>query len=125
MPRLRQQIGQSMIEYTIVLAFGVLTLTTGPMQDVIATLTQRIQDHYTGYSYAVSLSDYPDADIVNLNALYTDQGLPQEMIDYLDDSPDAVVAAINQVTNAQFPDLQDAIDMVIDSNLSPSQIFSP
>ena len=114
-----------MIEYTIVLAFGVLTLTTGPMQDVIATLTQRIQDHYTGYSYAVSLSDIPDADFINLNALYTDQGLPQETIDYLDDTPDAVVSAIDQARNAQFPDLQDAIDMVVDSNLSPTQIFSP
>lgn len=125
MKTFKQQLGQSMIEYTLVLAFGVLTLTTGPMQDVIANLTQRIQDHYTGYSYAISLSDIPDADIINLNQLYTDQGLPDDMVNYLDDTPDALVSAINQVTNAQFPSLQDAIQMVIDSNLSPSQIFSP
>lgn len=134
----RQQIGQAMIEYTIVVGLGVMALTaamssggtenTSLYPDTYSAkeaLMQRIRDHYTGYSYAVSLSDYPDADIVDLNGLYTGQGLPQEMIDYLDDTPDSMVSAINLVQNQSFPNLQDAIDMVLDSNLSPTQILSP
>jgi len=61
----RCQFGQSMIEYTVVLMFGVLTLTTGPMKDQVAALMDTIRDNYKGYSFAMSLSDIPDSSTHN------------------------------------------------------------
>ena len=61
----RQQLGQSMIEYTIVISFGILTLSSTPMKDAIAKLMETVRQNYTGYSFAISLSDYPDSDSAN------------------------------------------------------------
>jgi Flp pilus assembly pilin Flp len=55
----RSQYGQAMVEYTIVLAFGVMVLV-GPGVDVIADLTDVIKWKYESYSYAMSLSEIPD-----------------------------------------------------------------
>jgi len=54
--------GQSMTEYTIVLVFGVLALTTGPSGDVMKKLADVMKANYAGYSYAMSLSEPPDYD---------------------------------------------------------------
>jgi hypothetical protein len=58
----RQQLGQSMVEYTIVIAFGILTMSRAPMKDAVASLLDTIRQNYAGYSFALSLSDYPDSD---------------------------------------------------------------
>ncbi len=51
--------GQAMVEYTIVLAFGVMVLY-GPGGDVIEELEEVFRNNYRGYSYAMSLSALPD-----------------------------------------------------------------
>ena len=56
----RQQFGQSMVEYTIVIAFGILTMSSAPMRDAVASLMETIRQNYAGYSFAISISDYPD-----------------------------------------------------------------
>ena len=60
-----QQSGQSMVEYTIVLVFGVMVLTSGPAGDVILDLLATLNNKYQGYSYAVSMSDLPQYDTLN------------------------------------------------------------
>jgi len=59
---MRRQLGQSMVEYTVVIMFGILTLSSSPMRDAVATLMDSIRQNYEGYSFALSLSDYPDSD---------------------------------------------------------------
>ena len=51
-----------MVEYTVVTALGVLVLL-GPGTDVIQYTLRSIQDNYAGYSYAMSLSQWPEFDI--------------------------------------------------------------
>jgi hypothetical protein len=58
----RQQLGQSMVEYTIVIAFGILTMSSTPMKNAVASLMATISQNYEGYSFAISISDYPDSD---------------------------------------------------------------
>jgi len=58
------QRGQSMIEYTVVAVFGILTITTGPMKDTITDVRDAIRSNYAGYTYAISFSDLPDSDSV-------------------------------------------------------------
>jgi len=61
----RMMLGQSMTEYTIVLVFGVLVLTTGPSGDTMKKLADVMRKNYAGYSYAISLSEPPDYDSVD------------------------------------------------------------
>ena len=59
------QRGQSMIEYTVVVTFGILFMTTGPMKSAIEDVTEAMQSNYQGYTYAISFSDLPDSDSVS------------------------------------------------------------
>jgi hypothetical protein len=56
------QAGQGMVEYIVVLVFGVMLLTTGPGGDVLLDLLAVLNDNHQGYSYATSLSTLPDYD---------------------------------------------------------------
>jgi len=62
MNTLAKQLGQSMTEYTVVLFFGVMTLTSGYMGDAVQALTDVMKKNYEGYSFAISLSEAPDYD---------------------------------------------------------------
>ena len=62
----RLQFGQSMVEYTVVIAFGILTLSTDLVQDEVDLLMATIHQNYAGYSFALSISDYPDYDSASL-----------------------------------------------------------
>jgi len=57
-----RQKGQGMVEFTIVLVFGVMVMSIGPGGDVLLDLLGVINDKYQGYSYAASLSDLPEHD---------------------------------------------------------------
>ena len=46
------QTGQAMVEYVVVLVFGVMVLTIGPGGDVILDLLGVMNDNHQGYSYA-------------------------------------------------------------------------
>ncbi len=61
----RLQFGQSMVEYTVVIAFGILTLSTDLVQDEVDILMATIHQNYAGYSFALSISDYPDYNDAN------------------------------------------------------------
>ena len=105
--------GQSMVEYTVVLVFGVLALTTGPSGDVIKQLLDVIKENYQGYSYALSLSEAPDYDsaaeyVLALQA----EGLDQDQIDKLAvDTPDAlkVLQFFNRDPSSVISDLKDKL----------------
>ena len=56
------QKGQGMVEYVVVLMFGVMVLTMGPGGDVLLDLLHVINDNHQGYSYASSLSTLPQYD---------------------------------------------------------------
>lgn len=58
----RRQSGQGMVEYTIVTALGILVLL-GPGADVIRWTMATIKNNYQGYSYSMSLSQWPEFDI--------------------------------------------------------------
>ncbi|HTT07934.1 MAG TPA: hypothetical protein VMH34_04005 [Gammaproteobacteria bacterium] len=76
------------MEYVIVLVFGVLVLTTGPGGNVMEQLADTIRSNFKGYSYAISLSDYPDADTpAEVAALYLQYGYdPSQVAQWIDDS---------------------------------------
>lgn len=57
--RRRRSLGQSMIEYLVVLMFGVIVLVTGE-NPPIQQLAKAIRDYYTDYSYAMSISSMPN-----------------------------------------------------------------
>lgn len=65
----RQQLGQSMVEYAIVISLGILTISSAPMRDFVDGLMATIHQNYAGYSFALSLSDYPDD--VTVSAYWT------------------------------------------------------
>jgi len=83
-----RQSGQSMVEYTIVLVFGVMVLTSGPAGDVILDLLATLNNQYQGYSYAISMSDLPQHDTINdyLNTNYdiTPANIAAEVAGFLD-----------------------------------------
>lgn len=58
----RKQLGQGMVEYVVVLMFGVMVLTIGPGGDVLLDLLAVMHDNHQGYSYGTSLSDLPQYD---------------------------------------------------------------
>ena len=57
-----RQLGQGMVEFIVVLVFGVMVMTIGPGGDVLLDLLGVMNDKYQGYSYATSLSTLPDHD---------------------------------------------------------------
>ena len=111
-PRSRQ-LGQSMVEYTVVSVFGVLVLTTGPGRGVIDDLTDAVRNNYNGYTYAVSLSDYPDKDNpLELVTLYNSQGMPAEQVAYLVDVPAELINDILNFNISGFPSVQEGLDFL-------------
>lgn len=121
-----RQLGQSMIEYTVVVGLGVMVLIAGgPGNSAIDRLWLRLQSHYTGYSYVVSLSDYPDANNpFDLNTLYVNQGLPDDLREYLEGDLGPLVSSLQNFTNGSLPNMQDALNMVTSVNVSPSSFLS-
>ena len=58
--RIKKQAGQAMAEYVVVMAFGIMVLTLGDPSPV-ERLAEVIRENWKGYSYAMSMSDLPDA----------------------------------------------------------------
>ncbi|HJV76475.1 MAG TPA: hypothetical protein VJ654_19820 [Noviherbaspirillum sp.] len=56
---MRRMLGQSTVEYLVVLLFGVLVLVTGE-NPPIQRLASAIKEYYTDYSYAISVSSMPN-----------------------------------------------------------------
>lgn len=120
----RSQLGQSMIEYCVVVTFGVLTLTTGPMKSLIFELTDTIQNNFQGYSYAISLSDTPDhTNSVDLETMLITQGVPDDQAAYLSQNPFALSEDLEDFPTS-VPDFASAVDDILDAvGLSPSDFL--
>ncbi len=78
--------GQGMVEFIVVLVFGVMVMTIGPGGDVLLDLLGVMNDKYQGYSYAASLSDLPQYDSLGaytINATGVDpQALANQLNSY-------------------------------------------
>jgi hypothetical protein len=113
-----------MIEYCVVVTFGVLTLTTGPMKDLIFQLTDTIQNNFQGYSYAISLSDTPDhTNSVDLEAMLQLQGVPDEQAAYLAQNPFALSEELENIPTS-IPDFTAGVDEIMDAlGLSPADFL--
>ncbi len=111
-----QQTGQAMVEYTVVTVFGVLVLTTGPGGDYILKLTNAVRANYDAYSYAVSLSDYPDKEnYIELIAMYNDQGMPSYQREYLTDSPAQLIEDLKGLALGALPAEVTGVTSLLDS----------
>jgi hypothetical protein len=107
-----------MVEYTVVTVFGILVLTTGPGGNVVMDLTRAIRNNYDGYSYAVSLADYPDKeDPISLISLYNSQGMPIDQVKYLADYPEDLINDMLSYNIGNFPSVQDGLDLLDDVGL--------
>jgi hypothetical protein len=108
------QTGQGMVEYVVVLTFGVMVLTIGPGGDVLLDLLAVMNDNHQGYSYAASLSTLPDAD--NIGQALGIQG-----------KADQLASKVSAVTNFSFesftedmmPSMQDIMAEGVSSILDP------
>ena len=56
------QAGQAMIEYAIVLAFGVIVLMQGGDQAPFKQLATAVKDYHKDYTYAMAIATIPDCD---------------------------------------------------------------
>lgn len=52
----RAQLGQSMVEYTIVVAVSILILIQGGSSSPVAEVVKAIKSAYQGFVYAISLA---------------------------------------------------------------------
>jgi hypothetical protein len=75
--------GQGMVEFTVVLVFGVMVMTIGPGGDVLLDLLGVMNDKYQGYSYAASLSDLPQYDSLGAYAIDTTGVDPQALVNQM------------------------------------------
>lgn len=94
-----KQAGQSMAEYTVVLAFGMLVLLKGT--DILEEVLSALKSNYNGYSYAVSLSDVPDYDSLYEYGMSTPEA--QQAQADLEDLMDT----FSTITGAGFPTVDD------------------
>lgn len=53
---LRSQLGQSMVEYTIVVGVSILILIQGGSSSPVAEVVKAIKSAYQGFVYAISLA---------------------------------------------------------------------
>lgn len=119
---LRQK-GQAMIEYTVVTVFGILVLTTGPGRGVIEELENAVRNNYDGFSYAVSLSDYPDKEnYFSLISMYNDQGMPSDRREYLTDNPNDLIRGLASFALDKIPGVTENLDTMRGLGLDPMDL---
>jgi len=121
------QRGQAFVEYIVVVIFGILVMGAlaggtrpaacdaagagdtgaGTLTEWVGCLTDVVRRNYDGYSYAISMSDYPDTDSgIRYEELLVAQGVPQERIDYLVDDPtDIIEELFNEYVGPNVPGL--------------------
>ncbi len=127
------QLGQAMVEYTIVVVVGILLITTGPMRDIVSQLAEAINNNYKGYSYAMSLSDLPMADDqTKYTKLLNSMSVDQELQDILIDDPAAYHAAIKKYNIPQPPSPTQVINKLkkeaedkVNSGFNTARSFMP
>ena len=122
----RSQLGQSMIEYCVVVSFGVLTISTGPISNLVFTeIPNTIRNNFEGYSYAISLSDTPDhTNSADLKDLLESQGVPPEQAAYLAQNPFDLMNYLDDYSSVGIPDFSEGLDEIADAmGLNPSDFL--
>ncbi len=110
-------LGQGMVEYTVVLAFGVMMLA-GPGGDVLLDLAAVMKNKYRGYSYSLSMSPLPEFDTgpelreylegLNLDPEIDDATLERLTIDPVQDNVTAALQPFEDAYSA-FNDISDLL----------------
>lgn len=130
-----RQSGQSMIEFTVVVVFFCLALTSDPALNVMERLMDVLKERNEHYSYTVSLSDYPDTTIFEeFKQLLIDQLREQgysneEIAAILDEKSGMPVNEwadfITEYTGTSFPDVGDLPNMAANALESgdPAELF--
>lgn len=104
-----KQSGQSMVEYTIVLValtMALLAVSGGSnnQDGNIYELQQAIVEKFRGYSYAVSLSEYPESDNLTTIADYYDSmGRHPEVANQLREGDSKVTEIIDTYVDVTAP----------------------
>jgi len=114
-----------MIEYCVVVAFGVLVLSTGEVEDLVfETIPNTIRNNFEGYSYAISLSDTPDHDnSADLEAMLILQGVPDDQAAYLAQNPFDLMQYLGDIPTS-VPDFAAGVEEITDAlGLSPSDFL--
>ena len=108
------QAGQSMIEYTVVVIFGFILLTQGPMSGVVDQVEDAIRNNYSGYSYAMSLPDFPDADNqASYQIMLNNYQLSDDRVAMLADDPQSYHDDIKQYNIPNPPNIKSMINDAI------------
>ncbi len=135
--RRRRTYGQGMVEYVVILAFGVMMLM-GPGGDVIKDLLAVVQNKYRGYSYSMSMSPLPDFDTgpqletyiigLNLDPAIDDETLARLTVDPVQENVTAALqpfasaaSAFNDISDLlnDLPDLGDLASEMLQDAISP------
>lgn len=112
--------GQSMVEYIVILAFGMLVLL-GPGTDIMRALRDVLRNNYGSYSYAMSLSPLPDFGTGPDLATYIDTNAVGPKVDprtverlTVDPVQSAIASALNRIAplTAQFNNLNGVINQL-------------
>lgn len=107
--RIIRQTGQSMVEYTIVLValtMALLAVNDGSNNGDgnIYQLQQAIVEKFRGYSYAVSLSEYPESDnLTDIADYYDSMGKHPELAKQLREGDAKVTEIIDNYVDVTAP----------------------
>lgn len=131
------QHGQAMVEYTVILAFGIMLLL-GPGGDVLLDLADVMRNNYRGYTYALSMSPLPDFDTgpelreyiedLGLDPALDEQTLARLTVDPVQDGVTAALSPLSDLTSrfssvddllGALPDIEDILADAAKDAISP------
>jgi len=132
-----RQAGQAMVEYTVILAFGLMMLL-GPGGDVLRDLADVMKNNYRGYTYALSMSPLPEfgtgpelreyIEGLELDPEIDEATLDRLTIDPVDEGVSALLSPLSNLTDefgsiddvlAALPDIEDVMADAAKDAISP------
>lgn len=136
-PTAGRQGGQAMVEYTVILAFGLMMLL-GPGGDVLRDLADVMKNNYRGYTYALSMSPLPEfgtgpelreyIEGLALDPEIDDATLERLTVDPVDEGVSALLSPLSNLTDefgsiddvlAALPDIEDVMADAARDAISP------
>lgn len=132
-----REAGQAMVEYTVILAFGLMMLL-GPGGDVLRDLADVMKNNYRGYTYALSMSPLPEfgtgpelreyIEGLELDPEIDEATLERLTIDPVDEGVSALLSPLSNLTDefgsiddvlAALPDIEDVMADAAKDAISP------
>lgn len=129
--------GQAMVEYTVILAFGLMMLL-GPGGDVLRDLADVMKNNYRGYTYALSMSPLPEfgtgpelreyIEGLELDPEIDEATLERLTVDPVDEGVSALLSPLSNLTDefgsiddvlAALPDIEDVMADAAKDAISP------